>query len=44
MFNVFLLGLSSADFVAFVNTLNPKMRKWVLRGYNVIYYTKAKKN
>lgn len=33
MFNVLMLGLSSADFVAFVSTLKPIVQKWVVRGY-----------
>lgn len=33
MFDVLMFGLSSADFVAFVSTLSPKMQKWVVRAY-----------
>ena len=33
MFDVFMFGLSSADFVAFVSTLRPGVQKWVVRAY-----------
>jgi hypothetical protein len=33
MFNVFMFGLSSADFVAFVSHLTPTLQKWVVRAY-----------
>ena len=33
MFNLFMFGLSSADFVTFVATLRPSIQKWVVRAY-----------